>query len=284
MGSLQTWHTPKVPVLIRPSASSIARKRRLFVWRNWICNSASASALAWSIKSPSKPPAAGIWAPTSSWVDNNSRCFSSKSPLYRCKSAEPMIGLPWQLSATCLLILVGLKFTAVNVILVGLDVSVPFLRQIIQRENCSYRTDRNTGAAVNALSGIDVQLRYFIESRAAIIIGAALCRMDTIHWAYIDTGSVFRPDTGFGNDVGHRSPPRVDRISLQKAGHWCVRCRPVNNQIHPADPDSNPRRCTRVPALFLQLKSGGSSPSLHKPPRKTRGIVCVTLSERMSRP
>jgi hypothetical protein len=67
-----------------------------------------------------------------------------------------MTGLPWHLSATSLLILVGLKFTAVNVILVGLDVSVPFLRQIIQRENCSYRTDRNTGAAVNALSGIDV--------------------------------------------------------------------------------------------------------------------------------
>jgi hypothetical protein len=37
-----------------------------------------------------------------------------------------------QLSATYLLTLVGLKFTAVNVILVGLDVPVPFLRQIIQ--------------------------------------------------------------------------------------------------------------------------------------------------------
>src|SRR5260370_41788886 len=54
-------------------------------------------------------------------------------------------------------------------------------------------------------------------------------------------------------------------------------------QIHPADPDSNPRRCTRVPALFLQLKSGDSSPSRHKPSRKTREIVCFTLSERMSR-
>ena len=71
-------------------------------------------------------------------------------------SAEPMTDLQWQLSTPCLSILVGLKFTAVNVILVGLDVSVPFLRQIIQRENCSHWTDRNTGAAVNALSGIDI--------------------------------------------------------------------------------------------------------------------------------
>ena len=29
---LQTWHAPNVPCLIRPSASSIARKRRLSVW------------------------------------------------------------------------------------------------------------------------------------------------------------------------------------------------------------------------------------------------------------
>src|SRR6267143_2706254 len=125
-----------------------------------------------------------------------------------------------QTSATCFLIRVRLKFAAVNVILVGLDVRLPFLRQIIQRENCRHRTDWNTGAAVNALGGIDVELRHFIERRAAIVIGAALCRMDTIHRAHIYTGSVFRPYTGFGDDVGHRSPPRVDRISLQKA--WAL--------------------------------------------------------------
>src|SRR5438046_3382089 len=94
-------------------------------------------------------------------------------------------------SATCFLKLVGLKFTAVNVILVGLDVRVPFLRQIFLREDGRYGTDRNTGPAVNALSGIDIQLRHFIERRAAIVISAALCRMDTIHRAHIDTGSVF---------------------------------------------------------------------------------------------
>src|SRR2546425_13162289 len=99
------------------------------------------------------------------------------------------------MSASCSLILVALKFTAVNVILVGLEVPLPLLREIIQRENCRHRTDRNTGPAVNALSGIDVQLRHFIEHRASIVIGAVFRRMDTIHRAHIDTGSVFRPET-----------------------------------------------------------------------------------------
>jgi hypothetical protein len=45
--------------LIRARASSIARKRRLSVWCKRIWSSASASALAWSIRSSCKPPAAG---------------------------------------------------------------------------------------------------------------------------------------------------------------------------------------------------------------------------------
>ena len=125
--------------------------------------------------------------------------------------------VPRQTLATCFLILVGLKFTAVNVILVGLDIRVPFLRQIIQRENCRHRTDRNTGAAVNALSGIDVQLRHFIERWAAIVIGAAFRRMDAIHRAHIYTGGILGSDAGFGDDVGNRSPPCMDPIRLQKA-------------------------------------------------------------------
>src|SRR6266478_3754939 len=124
--------------------------------------------------------------------------------------------LPRRPSANYFLILVRLKLTAVNVILVGLDVRLPFLRQIIQRENCRHRTDRNTGAAVNALSKIDVQLTHFIESRAAIVIGAAFRWMNTIHRAHIYTGGILGSDAGFGNDVGHRSPPCIDRISLRK--------------------------------------------------------------------
>src|SRR5260221_10275509 len=110
-------------------------------------------------------------------------------------------------SATCFLILVGLKFTAVNVILVGFGVRLPLLREIIQRENCRHRTDRNTSPAVNALSGIDIQLRHFTERRAAIVIGAVFRRMDTIHGAHIYTGGILCSEARFGDDVGHRAPP-----------------------------------------------------------------------------
>src|SRR6266446_2056351 len=120
-------------------------------------------------------------------------------------------------SATCFLILVGLKLTAVNVILVGLGVRLPLLGQIFLREDGRHRTDRNTGTAVNALSGIDVELRHFIERRASIVIGAVFRRMDTIHRAHIHTGGVLGSDAGFSDDVGHWSPPCMDRISLQKA-------------------------------------------------------------------
>jgi hypothetical protein len=66
--------------------------------------------------------------------------------------------------------------------------------------------------ASNASTG---KVRPF-ELRAAIVIPAAFRRMDTIHRIHIHTGGVFRPDTGFGDDVGHRSSPCVDRISPQK--------------------------------------------------------------------
>src|SRR5206468_12650286 len=101
-------------------------------------------------------------------------------------------------------------------------------------------TDRNTSTAVNALSGIDIQLRHFIERRASIVIGAVFRWMDTIHRAHIDTGSVFRPETGFGDDVGHGSPPCVDRVSLQKAWVLLRITSSVKSENHPADPDSNP--------------------------------------------
>src|SRR5712672_2179465 len=120
-------------------------------------------------------------------------------------------------SATCFLILVGLKFTAVNVILVGLGLRLPLLREIIQRENCRHRTDRNTGPAVNALSGIDIELKHFIERRASIVISAALCRMDTIHRAHIYTGGILCSDARFGDDVRHWSPPMYEPYQPSKS-------------------------------------------------------------------
>src|SRR5260370_31937029 len=165
------------------------------------------------------------------------------------------------------LILVGLKLTAVDVILVDLDVRVALLRQIIHHENGCHRTDRYTGAAINALSRIDIQLRHFIERRSAIVIGSALCRMDAIHRAHVHTRSIFGPDTGFGDDVGHGSPPCVDRICLRKTS-ILLRVTPggVNNQIHRADPNSNPSDAPAYHLYSCDRTSAYSSPSLHKPP------------------
>ena len=123
----------------------------------------------------------------------------------------------WSLWIAHFLTLVGLKLTAVNVILVDLNIRVPLLRQIIHHENGCHRTDRYTGAAINAFGRIDIQLRHFIERRSAIVIGSALCRMDTIHRAHVHTGSIFSPDTRFGDNIGYGSPHCVDRISPRKA-------------------------------------------------------------------
>src|SRR5882724_5282230 len=181
-------------------------------------------------------------------------------------------------SATCFLILVGLKFTAVNVILVGLGVRLPLLGQIILREDGRHRTDRNTGTAVNALTGIDVQLRHFIERRASIVIGAVFRRMDTIHRAHIYTGSVFRPETGLGDDVGHWPPPMHGPCQPSKSVSAAAYKPSVKSENHPADPVSNPATQPDASSI-LQPKNVGLKILLYKP-QKTHNIVCVTPSER----
>ena len=42
------------------------------------------------------------------------------------------------------------------------------------------------------------------------------------HRAYIYTGGILGSDAGFGDDVGHRSAPCMDRISLKKHSSCCV--------------------------------------------------------------
>jgi len=88
--------------------------------------------------------------------------------------------------------------------------------------------------AVNALSGIDVQLRHFIERRAAIIIGAAFRRMDTSTGTH-HTGGILGSDAGFGDDVGHSSPPCMTLSAFKKRGSAACNAS-VDNQINPARP------------------------------------------------
>jgi len=62
---LNTWHTPNVPSLIPSECLSIARKKERRFGVNGSEVPLQASALAWSIRSPSKPPAAGTRFPVS---------------------------------------------------------------------------------------------------------------------------------------------------------------------------------------------------------------------------
>src|SRR5258707_6336784 len=115
--------------------------------------------------------------------------------LARCCPSRP--------SATHILILVGLELTAANVILVDLDVRVPLLRKIIQRESTRYWTGRYTDAAINALSGVNTKQRDLVERRSAIVIGAAFRRMDTIYQAHAHAGGVHGSNARFRDDVCH---------------------------------------------------------------------------------
>jgi hypothetical protein len=103
--------------------------------------------------------------------------------------------------------LCGREFAALDVACVDLRKVLPLLGQVVLRENGGHRADRHTGAAVDALDGIDVELRDFIEAGTAIIVGRALLGVDAIYGAGIDAGGVLHPDAGLGNDVRHRPPP-----------------------------------------------------------------------------
>src|SRR5207253_403855 len=66
------------------------------------------------------------------------------------------------------------------------------------------RAHRYAGPTINALHGIDVQLRDLIEARATVIIGCVLLRVDAIYGTGIDTSGVLCPDTGFGRSEERR--------------------------------------------------------------------------------
>src|SRR6476660_3122736 len=117
--------------------------------------------------------------------------------------------------------LCGSEFTALDVACVDLRKLLPLLGQVIQRENRGHRADRHTGATVDALDGIDVELRDFIEAGTAIIIGSALLGVDAIYGAGIDAGGVLHPDAGLGNDVRHRPPPFSTLCFLERRFKRC---------------------------------------------------------------
>ena len=106
-------------------------------------------------------------------------------------------------------VLFGREFAGLDVAFVKLCVLLPLLRQVVQRENPGYRADRDARATIDAFHGINVELGNAVECWAAVVIGRVLLGVDAIYGAGVDAGSVFRSDSGFGNDIGHKPPPPI---------------------------------------------------------------------------
>jgi hypothetical protein len=79
---------------------------------------------------------------------------------------------------------------------------------VLIRAKCSIE------AAVSYL--LSMYRRNFIEHRAAVVIGAAFGRMDTIHRAHVHTGGVLGSNARFSDDVCHPPTP-TGRISPLRA-------------------------------------------------------------------
>src|SRR5437879_160208 len=79
-----------------------------------------------------------------------------------------------------------------EVVGVELGVSLPLLGNVVVDEDSGHRASGLTGAAVDALLGVDVKLWVFVGA------------VDAVHRANIDAGLVLGADAGLGDYVGHR--------------------------------------------------------------------------------
>src|SRR5215471_13278829 len=96
-----------------------------------------------------------------------------------------------------------LELAAFNVVGVFLNVRVPLLGKVIEREDRRNRADWHARAAVDALHRVNEELVNLFESRAAVVVPCVLFRMNAVHWARIHTGRILGPDTGLRNYICH---------------------------------------------------------------------------------
>src|SRR6185437_3968466 len=85
------------------------------------------------------------------------------------------------------------------VLCVDLHVVLPLVRQVVGCIDGRHRADWHTGAAVDALHRINIELLR------SFVLRFPFARMDAVHGAGIHASSVFGPDARFSNDVGHDS-------------------------------------------------------------------------------
>jgi hypothetical protein len=83
------------------------------------------------------------------------------------------------------------------VVCVDLGEVAPFVRKVVQSEDCGDGTDGHTGAAIDALHRIDIKQGCF---REACFI---LSRVNAIDRARIHTCCILHSDARFGDYVCH---------------------------------------------------------------------------------
>ena len=71
-------------------------------------------------------------------------------------------------------VLVRLEFPAFNVACVQFRVVLPFFWQIIERKNCGDGANGHTSSAIDALHGVNVKLRDFVECWPTVVVGRVL--------------------------------------------------------------------------------------------------------------
>src|SRR5579859_4592905 len=81
--------------------------------------------------------------------------------------------------------------------------TLPLLWKIVHRKNSGDRANRHTGATVDALHRVDVELSDVRK------VGFVLPRMDAIHRTDIHASRIFGPNAGFSDHISHiRYPSR----------------------------------------------------------------------------
>jgi len=80
---------------------------------------------------------------------------------------------------------------------VSLGKPVPFLRQVIKREDGSNRTNRHASPAIDTLDWVDVKHRNVGE------VSFVLSGVDTINRADVHARRVLGIDAGFSDDISH---------------------------------------------------------------------------------
>jgi hypothetical protein len=101
------------------------------------------------------------------------------------------------------LVFVRLELASFDVAGVLLNVGVPLLGKVIQREDRQNWADWYAGSAVDALDRVNEELVNLFEPRAAVFVVCVLFRMDAVHWTGIHTCRILSPDTGFRDYERH---------------------------------------------------------------------------------